>query len=49
MKSENDLSVSELSTDTQPDEHLEKLSNKERVSYGVSDFACNIANGMVGT
>jgi len=28
------------------DEHI---TNKERLSYGASDFACNIANGMVGT
>ena len=25
------------------------ITNKERLSYGASDFACNVANGMVGT
>ncbi|GAF37139.1 xyloside transporter XynT [Lentilactobacillus farraginis DSM 18382 = JCM 14108] len=27
----------------------EHITNKERLSYGASDFACNVANGMVGT
>lgn len=29
--------------------NAENITNKERLSYGASDFACNIANGMVGT
>lgn len=36
--------------DSIPDVSLdEEITNKERFSYGASDFACNLANGMVGT